>query len=541
MLCLLYHVGMNSFDSLTLKAFLVENESFLTGARIQKIQQPTRREFVLTVRKAGVGKKLYISINPQIYHICFMSAKNEEKRRITIPQKPPMFCMLLRKHLENSKISKVAQPQNERIFEIYVDTYNELGEVINLCLAVELMGKHSNVILYNTDTNVILGCAHNVGDEKSRVREVSGTLPYTYPPKQNKLDILNYNGGIDYETLDKDFHLFSRQFAKLCKGVPLNILQSYARLENVVPGISDDFEKFSLYENLIPGAIIQKSVNSMIDNYFTHHREIIMFKSLQTRLLSLVRQRIKRTKSALDKMDTQISSEQNADEYRVLGDMIMANLYANEDYRESITAFDYENNQERTIELDPTKTLKENANNFYKLYTKSKKSLNKLKTLHENLLGTKIYLEQIEYSLTAALTYEELLEVKPELAETPQKSGKQTAKSSNEPKKLIIDENTTIYIGKNNRQNDYIVSKLAKDGDLWFHTRDCAGSHVLLKSQNPDDELIFRCATLAKTHSAASKSSKVGVIYTEARHLKKPPGANLGYVTYKSEREIIVD
>ena len=181
---------MITFDSLTLKAWIKENKNFLEGARIQKIQQPTRRDFVLTLRSSGETRKLYININPQYYHVCFMSKDNETRRLIEIPQKPPMFCMQLRKYLENAKISKVNQPEYERILEFYIETYNELSEKIYLCLAVELMGKHSNVVLYSYDTNIILGCAHNVGAEKSREREMAGTLPYIYPPKQKKLDIL---------------------------------------------------------------------------------------------------------------------------------------------------------------------------------------------------------------------------------------------------------------------------------------------------------------------------------------------------------------
>ena len=182
---------MITFDSLMLKAFLDEQEDFISGARINKIQQPTRRELILTLRNNGGTKQLYINIDTKLYHICFMSDNNFQKRLIEIPQKPPMFCMLLRKYLLNSKISKVAQYNNERIFELYFEAYNELNDKIYLCLAVELMGKYSNVILYNTDTNIILGCAHNVGADKSQVREVYGTIPYAYPPLSSDSTFLN--------------------------------------------------------------------------------------------------------------------------------------------------------------------------------------------------------------------------------------------------------------------------------------------------------------------------------------------------------------
>ena len=169
---------MITFDSVTLKSWLEENREFLQGARIQKIQQPTRRELIFTLRNNGETRKFYVNIYPQFFHVCFMSRENEEMRSLEIPQKPPMFCMLLRKYLENARISKVNQPEFERILEFYIETYNELSEKIYLCLAIELMGKHSNVILYNYDTNLIIGCAHNVGAEKSREREMAGGLPY---------------------------------------------------------------------------------------------------------------------------------------------------------------------------------------------------------------------------------------------------------------------------------------------------------------------------------------------------------------------------
>ncbi len=529
---------MITFDSLTLKAFLKENTDFLTDARIQKIQQPTRRDFVLTIRKSGQSRKFYININPQLHHICFMSPENERRRRITIPAKPPMFCMLLRKYLENSRICRVSQPPNERILEFYVETYNEINEKIYLCLAIELMGKHSNVILYNYDTNLILGCAHNVGAEKSRERELAGTLPYTYPPKQNKADILTYNGAVDYEKLGTDFHLFSKPFANLCKGKDLNTLKHYIRLENVNPAISPDFKEFCLFEELLPEAVLQTSVNAMIDNYFTYYQEKNKFDNLKLHLTAITTQRLKRTLNSINKMNSQIEREENCDKYRLYGDLIMANLYAGQDYSENIDVYDYENDKNITIALDNTKTLKENANRFYKLYNKGKTSRDKLKELSLEFTGIKSYLEQIQYSITRAETYEDLLEIKPELID--EEIPADTKKKSIEPEKITKD-GFTIFIGKNNRQNDFIVSKLAKDEDLWFHTKDCAGSHVLLRGENPDENIILECAKLAKQYSSAPASSKVGVIYTKRKYLKKPPKANPGYVTYKNEKEIIID
>lgn len=471
---------MISFDSLTLNNWLLQNKDFLTGARIQKIQQPTRRELVFVLRNNAETQKLYINITPQMYHLCFMSKENETKRLINIPQKPPMFCMLLRKYLENSRIAKVNQPDYERILEFYIEAYDELSEKIYLCLAIELMGKHSNIVLYNYDNNLIIGCAHNVGAEKSREREMAGGLPYVYPPKHANSWYVNDN--------------------------------SLSKLSG--------------------------NLNENIDNYYAQCIEIEKFGQMQNNYISLISKKQKKNKTSLLKMQKQVKSDEKADKYRLYGDLIMANLYNLRDFSKYIEVYDYENNKNVTIELDETKTLKDNANRFYKLYNKAKTSNIKLSELISNYNAERLYLEQLLYSVESAQNISDLEELASEIE--PDKLYIKPEKSSLMPQKTEI-EGCEVFVGKNNRQNDYIVSKLAKAEDWWFHTRDCAGSHVLLKCENPSDLIIFECAKLAKKHSAGSLSSKVGVIYTKAKNLKKPPKANLGYVIYKNEKEIIID
>lgn len=472
---------MINFDSLMLKKWLDENKDYISGARIQKIQQPTRRDFVFTLRNKGESRKFYININPQYYHVCFMNKENETKRLIEIPNKPPMFCMLLRKYLENALISKVEQPPYERILEFYIETYNELSEKIYLCLAIELMGKYSNVILYSYDTNLIVGCAHNVGAEKSREREMAGGLPYVYPAGRPKTWYYNENSLANIDT---------------------------------------------------------ENINSVIDNYYAECIYEDKIKRLKGQYSQIIQAKLKKDKNSLKKMDYKLSKESDGDKYRLFGDLIMANLYIGKDYSKFIRVFDYENNKEINIELDKTCTLKENANRFYKLYNKAKTSVAKLTELTADLKKNIDYYEQILYSIEVADSVQELEEIGNEIE--PQKKEKKLDKSAILPMELEIDR-YKVFVGKNNRQNDYIVSKLSKDDDWWFHTRGCAGSHVLLKCVNPSDKLIFECAKLAKKYSKGALSTKVGVIYTKRKFLKKPPKANLGYVTYKNEQEIIID
>ena len=507
---------MISFDSLILKAFTGENKEFLTGARINKIQQPTRRELILSLRNNGQTKQFYINIDPKMYNICFMSEENFQKRLIEIPQKPPMFCMLLRKYLQNSKIAKVNQPEGERILELFFETYNEIGDKIYLCLAIELMGKYSNVILYNTDTNIILGCAHNVGADKSQVREVYGQIPYTYPPEHS-----------------------SKYFIEERYAFLFNYLRQKSSCHC---GQSEALRPFSLY----------KTVNSLIDNYYATLTNMAKFKALKSEYLALTNQKLKKCQKSLNEMYSQLKRSENYDKYRLYGDLLMANLYNLKDFSSEAKVFDYENGQGITIPLDSTKTIKENANWYYKKYNKGKTAGIKLGELIEENKQNKEYLESVLYSIEIAKNIEELNEIGQEvsifrhiplpLGEGAVVGDKRSHKNTGEGIMCIKkNDKTKIYIGKNNKQNDYIISKLASDDDLWFHTKDCHGSHVLLKTQNPTDELIFECAKLAKENSQGKNSSKIGVIYTKRKYLRKPPKANLGYVTYKNEKEIIID
>lgn len=482
-----------NFDFHTLEAFIKENIDFLLGARFQKIQQPTRQELIFGIRNQGETRKLYVNINPKFFHVCFMSKENEAKRFIEIPSKPPMFCMLLRKYLESAKIAKVEQPEGERILEFYFETYNELSEKIYLCLAIELMGKHSNVVLYNYDTNMIIGCAHNVGVEKSSVREIIGGLPYAYPPRKNN---------------------------------------------KIISGLSSLLKP-------------EVSANETIDDYFAPLQEAEKVRALKSKLSSAMKAKLKKINNSFIKMQKQSTSVEKAENYRKKGDLIMANLYHNKDFSPQIEVTDYETNSILKIVLDETKTLKENANQFFKLYNKAKTANLKTSEMIENLQREKEYLEQVLYSLEFAENMAGLLEIDEEINKDAKiqrcKDAKPNKGTNLSPLTNLLTFHVspfTIYVGKNNKQNDYIVSKLSRDEDIWFHVHNCAGSHVLLRvesGQEPTDEVIFECAKLAKEYSTGKNSSKVGVIYTKRKFLKKPPGANLGYVIYKNEKEIIID
>lgn len=477
---------MQNIDYITLNAFFEENIDFFIGARLQKIQQPTRRDFIFQLRNNGESRKLYININPQFYHITFISKENEERRGINVPKQPPMFCMLLRKYLEGCKISDACTIEGERILELHFETMDEFSQKRSLCLCVELMGKHSNVILYDRETKIIIGCAHNVGPKKSRYRELQGGLTYIYPPTG------------------------ANKFAN----IPL--LQT---LEGSLP------------------------LREKLDNYFASIQEGVNIKGGKCSLTEVVKPKLKRIKNSIDKISQLLSKRDKTDEYKLYGELLTANLYQKKDYSESIEVLNYFTGVNITIELDKTKTLNENAQRYFKLYTKSKTTKEKSEQMLADLEIEREYLENVLYSIECAETLKELEEIKEELGLS--KSASHTSPLNKDKEQLLLKLNINefeVFVGKNNKQNDYIISKLSKDEDYWFHTRLCAGSHVLLKVREtePDEATIFECCKLAREYSSATQPSKVGVIYTKRKFIKKPPKAPLGYVIYKNEKEILI-
>ena len=481
---------MQNIDYITLKAFFEENVDFFINARLQKIQQPTRKDFIFQLRNNGESRKFYININPQFYHVTFMSKENEERRGLTIPKQPPMFCMLLRKYLEGCKISDALVIEGERILELHFETMDEFSQKRSLCLCIELMGKHSNVILYDRKTKIIIGCAHNVGPEKSRYRELQGGMNYIYPPAGTK----QFEGIPLYKVLDEDLPL----------DLPLSV---------------------------------------KLDNYFSKNQEGVNICNGKAQLRDFIYPKLKRAKNSIDKITQLLNKRDKTEEYKLYGELLTTNLYQKKDYSSQIEVLNYFTGVNVTIELDPTKTLNENAQRYFKLYTKSKTTKEKSEEMLSELEMEREYLENVLYSIERAVSLKELEDIKGELGLLKLTPHPTPLPRERECELLKFEINGfEVYVGKNNKQNDYIISKLSKDEDYWFHTRLCAGSHVLLKvrESEPDEKTLFECCKLAREYSSATQPSKVGVIYTKRKFIKKPPKAPLGYVIYKNEKEVLV-
>lgn len=543
---------MINIDSLTLKLFVQENAEYFEDARIQKIQQPTRRDLIIQLHGGGETRKLYININPSVYHVCFISPESAAKRHITLPQQPPMFCMLLRKYMVGSRIVRVNVPEDERILEIYFETYSEIGEIIPLCLAVELMGKHSNVILYNYDTNIILGCMHNIGAEKSREREMAGGLNYVYPPKSKRENFLNTpDVFVDARLqIDKDniSESFSHYFQYVSRALMNEIVASgnikgnlkKALLHNDInPSVAVDYKDFSLFSFVGDGRIYKDSVNSMIDDYFSFYMEKSVVTALKQSLLTIANKELKKNKTTLDKQENQAGRLDKALVQKRKADIIMANLYQLKQGVAKVKLNDFETGELVEIDMDEALSPVENANRYYKLYSKAKTAF---EVATEMMVQTKeriSYYENLVFQIESAQKYEVLADIEEELIPKNTKQKKSVLPAVEE----VSVNGFRVFIGKNNKQNDYIFSKISMPEDVWFHAYNSPGSHVLVKlyeKKEIDDDTLVKVARIAKKYSKQSASLKASIIYTKRKYLKRPPNTPAGYVTYKNEQEIVV-
>ncbi len=543
---------MINFDALILKLFYEENSEFLIGAKIQKIQQPNRSELVLIIRNFSETRKFYINFNPQFYHLCFMSKDNELRRNITIPQTAPMFCMLLRKYIQNAKIIKVDVPKYERIFEIYFEYYDELNEKSQLCLAIELMGKYSNVILYNYDTNVIIGCAHNVSAEKSRERELYGMLPYIYPLKQKKNNLAkvtfeSFKSSIDIENIAQSiaskYHYLTISFVQdvIDSINPFSLEMLYERLKSFLNQkkyryfITQDHSKYFLEK--VKNGTEYNCVNDMIDEYFSYHQNKVIILNLKTKIFRFINTQLKKLYALKTKQEVLIKKIDKANSYKIKADIIMANLYSLEKGIRKTSLYDFEGNIQE-IELDENLSPVDNANRYYNLYKKAKNTYEHAVIMINETNSQILYFEEISYFVQSTCDINELNDIYDELIEEKESNVESIQKID-----FIEFQGTKIYIGKNKKQNDYILSKLSSAEDLWFHPLNAPGAHVLVKSNNKKeiilDEILLKAAQLTKEFSSQKNNSKTSIIYTKRKYVKKANNKQ-AFVTYKNETEIIV-
>ncbi len=563
---------MIHIDSLTLKAFLDENSHIFTNAYIQKVKQPSRKELLLVLRNCGKSFRFYINIDAFYYHIAFLSLEDIEKRQIETPKQALMFCMLLRKYIENSKIIKINQPSHERIVELFFETTNDNFKTERLVLAIELMGKHSNIILYNYDTKIILGSIHNVGKEKSQYREVFGNLPYIYPNKKEKIDICKISFENFFEKISvsqipiKNF--LNENFYDITNDFATKLLSSFehfkqncekdveklffrlldcVNLKQINPSCDENYKTFSIF-----GFCNKKfsSVNEMLNDYYQFYILENKFNSLKQKIITSLNKETKKLETNILNVQIELNDTKKTDTYKQHADLLMMNLYRLKDTKnqKEVVLEDFNTNEKIKIKLDETLNTIDNANKYYKKYNKLKKSKEFLSG-RLDLLNNKLKkIKEINHYVNIAKNVCDLEQIW-ETIEDETKIKNTQAQKKNKDKKINIETTEihghTIFIGKNEKQNDYILSKLSNSSDFWFHIKDAPSAHIIVKninkSENLPDDVVFEVAKLLKNISFGEKASKVSIIYTFRKYVNKGTSKGLAFVTYSNEKEIVID
>lgn len=513
---------MQNLDSLTLKFFFEENADFLKNGVIQKIQMPSRREVIFYIRNKGENRKLYININPKFPHLAFIKDKSDYF--IKIPKTPPMFCMQLRKYIEGAKITNALIVPYERIIELHFSISDEFGIFTDLIVAIELMGKYSNIILYNQKTGLITGSAHNVSSDKSSIREIYGGIKYIYPPKRDKKDILktSYAAFLEYkDNIHENFFYFTKPFADFLKERAKSDEELFKTLQNAV--FKPELIKKFWGSN--------EEFNTIIYNYYSKIVSIEILKNKKDALLKPAKLKIKK----YEKIAEEKISAEKAEKYKKTADLILQYIYLIKEGDKKVVLEGIE------IDLDPDLKPAENAQKYYKLYSKSKSAYEILNTRKENAIKEKKYLEEILFTIQNSKTPDELDEIEEEINEYVL-SKKDITKKEKPKLEKIEYGGFKIYIGKNNKQNDFLIRKISSANDIWLHAFNCPSSHVLIKTDKkeiPKNILLF-AANLVKENSPLKSAKKASIIYTKRKFLKHPPDTPLGYVTYREEKEITV-
>lgn len=573
-----------AFDAIVVNSLARELNEMLEGTKIDKVYQPEKDEVCLKIRAGKDNYKLVLSASPS--HPRVYIADNYEKQN---PKKAPVFCMTLRKHIQSGVIAGVVQVGFERIIRIAIDSYDELREKTRKYLYVEIMGKHSNIILVHDTENRILDSIKRVPPSVSRLRQILPGMAYELPPVQDKI---NPMANIDrQELIDRirscDMQIFKAIYSNILGLSPtvareicyrLDIDKSMSSLEigdgeidRIIKEINLMFGKLELgqaYPNMIidqkRDKIVEFSsiklnqyedlteinfdrVSQAIESYYIskdikdriNQRASAMKKSLQIKL--------DRINNKIKKQNQELLESEKADDYRVKGELLTSYIYMVQKGMEEVELDNfYDNNSKIRVSLNKNLTPSENAQKYFKKY-------NKMKNASEEISKQiKINLEESEYLENSLLAIEncdndkDLKEIREELIREgyikSYRMPKKDIKPNTQYLKYMSSGGNLIMVGKNNKQNDYLTLRLADNEDLWFHTKNIPGSHVVLKCAGKKvlDEEILEAATLAAYYSKAKMSANVPVDYTIKKHVKKPSGAKPGMVIYETNKTAYV-
>lgn len=569
-----------AFDGVTIAAIVKELNDTCLGGRLYKIAQPENDELLLTIKTAGSQRRLLLSADASL-PLVYLTEQNKPS-----PMTAPGFCMLLRKHLHNGRITAITQPGLERIIHIDVEHLDEMGDLRHKTLIVEIMGKHSNIIFCNED-GMILDSIKHVSGLVSSLREVLPGKPYFVAQTQDKLDPLtcereqflaavaarpaalhkaiyqSYTGispilaqevchrsGLDgdsptaafsEEDLEKAFRVFREMMNQVQDGrfSPAIAYTGKQPMEYAALPLT-------LYDNgqdtLQPFA----SISALLEHYYAEKNTLTRIRQRSVDLRRIVQTVLERNVKKYDLQLQQIKDTEKRDKYRVYGELINTYGYNVPEGSKSMEALNYYTNEMITIPLDPEKTPAENAKRYFDKYGKLKRTYEALSTLTEEVKAEIEHLESIATALDIALQEEDLVQIREELAASGyiRKRGGKKEKVTSRPFHYVSSDGFHMYVGKNNYQNDELTFKFATGNDWWFHAKGMPGSHVVVKCEGTDalpDRTFEEAARLAAYYSKGRGQEKVEIDYIQKKHVKKPNGAKPGFVVYYTNYSMMID
>lgn len=565
-----------TLDGFTLHFIVDEMAKSLTGYKVDKVHQPQPDTVLLALRGSGAEApkniRLLLSAGAADSRIHITDRKYEN------PKSPPMFCMFLRKYLTGAKILDIRQVDLERIVDFVFETKDELGLPYELTLVTELMGKYSNIILKN-ENNIIMDCLRHVTQAQSRVRSVLPSLEYKLP-SSSKINPITASTADIAEALIKNNGSLKSYLSTALQGVsgqtaeeiifryapagitgPIDtekfseIIKSFYTAQNAEPSIYFNSDKepvfyspFRYWSYNAEDVVRTAGVNELVDMFYGILYDTRVFNGKRDSLSRQVAKHLEKQTSLLKKQLEAVENSKKADSYKNTGDIITANIYRIKKGMESFVAEDFLTGQQTVIKLDLRLSPSSNAQANYKKYSKLKAGMD---ITLKRMLETKneiAFLESVQVSLESSESINELREIEYELSKAGSLShaaaaGSKTTDKPSEPHKFLSSGGYTFYAGKNNRQNDLLTMKTASPDDIWLHTKDIPGCHVIItgvKDELPE-RTLFEAATVAATLSKAKGSSKVSVDYTRRKNVRKPNGAKPGMVVYEHYNTVIVN
>ena len=537
-----------SFDGFFLHHMVEELRTELLNGRIQKINQPFDQELVLQIRSNRKSHRLLLSAHPVFGRIQLTESTFEN------PAQPSTFIMVLRKYLQGAVIESIEQIENDRIVEITVSNKNEIGDHIQATLIIEIMGKHSNILLVDKSSHKILEVIKHIGFSQNSYRTLLPGATYISPPSTEALNPFMVKDEKLFEILQTQ-ELTAKNLQNLFQGLGRDTATELERQllndklatfrnffgQETNPCLTD--KSFSCVPFSSKTAENFDSLSQLLDIYYKDKAERDRVKQQASELIRRVENELQKNRQKLKKQEKELQATENAEEFRQKGELLTTFLHQVPNDQDQVILENYYTNQPITIALDKALTPNQNAQRYFKRYQKLKEAVKYLTDLIEETKATILYLESVETVLNQA-GLDEIAEIREELIQTGFIRRRQREKIQKRQKPeqyLASDGKTIIYVGRNNLQNEELTFKMARKEELWFHAKDIPGSHVVISGNlNPTDEVKTDAAELAAYFSKGRLSNLVQVDMIEVKKLNKPTGGKPGFVTYTGQKTLRV-